>query len=235
MSNLDSRELAKFERAGGAWWGEQGEYRTLRDITPARSAFVADQAALRGRALLDVGCGGGILSEALAARGAVVTGIDLAATAIAAAREHAGEAGLAIDYRVVSAEQLAEEAPARFDVLTCMELLEHLPDPAALVAACVRLVRPGGWLFFGTLNRTPEAYALAVVAAEYVLKLLPRGTHDYARFIRPAELAAWLRGAGAEVVRIQGLAYNPLTRQARLTDRPAVNYLLSARTPPDAP
>lgn len=235
MSNHDQKEIAKFDRPGAAWWGDEGEYRTLRDITPARASYVARHCALRGRTLLDVGCGGGIFSEAMAEMGAAVTGIDAAATAVDAARVHAGESGLEIDYRLIPVESLAGAQPGSFDIVTCMELLEHVPDPRALVQACVQLTRPGGQLFFGTINRTPAAYGLAVLGAEYLLGLLPRGTHEYARFLRPSELAAWLREAGAGVDDVSGLSYQPLLRRARLSASTGVNYLLCAHRAEAAP
>ncbi len=230
-ANVDPAETAKFDGHAGQWWDTRGPLRTLHDINPVRLAWIAGHVRLDGARVVDVGCGGGVLAEALARAGATVTGIDLAADALVAAREHASEHGLAIDYREVSAADLAVESAAGFGVVTCMELLEHVPDPAALVSSCAGLLVPGGWAFFSTLSRTPKAYAQAVLAAEYALRLLPRGTHDYARFLRPAELASLCRAAGLEVVDLSGLGYNPLTRRGRLRPQVDVNYLLAARKP----
>ena len=228
-ANVDPAETAKFDAHAGQWWDTRGPLRTLHEINPVRLAWIAGQVRLDGARVVDVGCGGGVLAEALARAGATVTGIDLAADALVAAREHASEHGLAIDYREVSAADLAVESAAGFEVVTCMELLEHVPDPAALVSSCAGLLVPGGRAFFSTLSRTPKAYAQAVLAAEYALRLLPRGTHDYARFLRPAELAGLCRAAGLDVVDLSGFAYNPLTRRARLRPQVDVNYLLAAR------
>lgn len=228
-ANVDPAETAKFDAHAGRWWDATGPLRTLHEINPVRLAWVAGHVRLSGARVVDVGCGGGVLSEALARAGAEVTGIDLAPDALAAAREHASESGAAIDYREIAAANLAAESAGRFAVVTCMELLEHVPDPSALVQACADLLAPGGWVFFSTLSRTPKAYAQAVLAAEYALRLLPRGTHDYARFLRPAELAGLCRAAGLDVVDVSGLAYHPLTRRASLRRAADVNYLLAAR------
>lgn len=228
-ANLDPAETAKFDAHAAQWWDAAGPLRTLHEINPVRLAWLAQHVRLAGARVVDVGCGGGVLSEGLARAGAVVTGIDLAADALAAARQHAAEQGLAIDYRPVSVTDLAAEAAGAFDVVTCLELIEHVPDPAELVRACAELARPNGWVFFSTLNRTPTAYAQAVLAGEYLLRLLPRGTHDYARFLRPSELAALCRSSGLQVVDLRGLGYNPLTRRARLRAQVDVNYLLAAR------
>ncbi len=226
--NTDPREVARFDALAQRWWDPEGPMRALHWINPARLDYVASRCSLEGRRVLDVGCGGGLLAEALAEHGAQVTGIDLSGGALAVARLHAAERGLAIDYRQVSAEALAEEAPEAFDVVICMELLEHVPDLAALVQACARLARPGGHLFFSTLNRTLRAYLTAILGAEYLLGLLPRGTHDYGRFIRPSELARWLRAAGLELVDLRGLVFDPLARRFRLGRDVAVNYLVHA-------
>ncbi|WP_445006102.1 bifunctional 2-polyprenyl-6-hydroxyphenol methylase/3-demethylubiquinol 3-O-methyltransferase UbiG [Halomonas mongoliensis] len=228
--NVDPGEIAKFEALASRWWDPESEFKPLHEINPLRLDFIDARAGLAGKRVADVGCGGGILAEAMAHRGAKVTGIDLGEAPLAVARLHAEESGVAVDYRCVSVETLAEEMPGEFDVVTCMEMLEHVPDPASVVRACAALVKPGGQLFFSTLNRNPKAYALAILGAEYVLRLLPRGTHDYAKFIRPAELAGWCRGADLEVQEQSGLVYNPLTRRYRLhpTDV-SVNYLMHCR------
>lgn len=225
--NLDAAEIAKFSALAPDWWDREGSSRTLHDINPCRLGFITDAVALDGKRVLDVGCGGGILSEALARAGGSVTGIDGSAACIEVARGHAQASGLAIAYEAVTVE--AHRAPRRYDVVTCMELLEHVPSPARLLGACREQLTDEGEIFIATLNRTPQAYAAAIVGAEYLLKLLPRGTHDYRSFIRPSELARWLRGAGFEVVRTAGMHYNPFTRQARLTRDLSVNYLVHAR------
>lgn len=228
-ANVDPAETAKFDAHATRWWDATGPLRTLHEINPVRLAWVAGHVRLAGARVVDVGCGGGVLSEALARAGAEVTGIDLAPDALAAAREHAAESGAAIDYREISAADLAAESPGRYAVVTCMELLEHVPAPAQLLEACSAQLEDGGDLFIATLNRTPQAYAAAIVGAEYLLKLLPRGTHDYRSFIRPSELARWLRAAGFELVRTAGMRYNPFTRQAQLSRDLGVNYLVHAR------
>lgn len=231
-ANADPEELEKFSSLAAGWWDPGGESRPLHAINPLRLGWIERQAGgLDGRRVLDVGCGGGILSEAMAQRGATVVGIDLAAAALAVAREHARASGLAIDYRETAAEALAEAEPAAFDVVTCMELLEHVPEPASVVAACARLARPGATVVLSTINRNPRAWLLAIVGAEYVLRLLPRGTHAYAKLIRPSELAAWARHAGLDVSALQGLTYNPLSRRYRLVDDIGVNYMMAARRP----
>ncbi len=225
-ANYDPREVAKFDELAHRWWDPNGACKPLHDINPLRLAFIERYAPLAGRRVLDVGCGGGILAEAMAARGAEVTGIDMSGAALQAARLHLLESGLQVDYRQCTAEELARQAPDTYEVVTCMELLEHVPEPAGLVAACTTLVKPGGQVFFSTLNRNPKAYLFAVVGAEYLLGLLPKGTHDYARFIRPAELAAWMRRADLQLRHMAGLGYNPLTRRYRLCDDVSVNYLV---------
>ena len=224
-ANVDQDEVAKFSALASRWWDPEGEFRPLHRLNPIRTEYVASHAGLAGASVLDVGCGGGLLSESLAARGAAVTGIDASADTLAAARAHLEESGLDVDYRTTTAEALAESHPGRFDLVTCMELIEHVPDAPGLVAACARLVRPGGTVVFSTINRNPKSYALAIVAAEYVLGMLPRGTHDYARFVRPSELAAWGRRAGLRLVDVTGVAWSPLTDRFRLRRDPAVNYL----------
>ena len=230
MINADPQELAKFSDLAHRWWDPEGEFRPLHQINPLRLDWIDAQAALAGKDVLDVGCGGGILAEAMVGRGARVLGIDMAGKPLKVARLHALEAGCAgVDYREVEAETLAAESPARYDVVTCMEMLEHVPDPASTVAACARLVKPQGWVFFSTINRNPKAFLFAIVGAEYVLNLLPRGTHEYARFLRPAELAAWCRQAGLDPLAMKGLEYNPLTQRYWLSGDTSVNYLVATR------
>ncbi len=231
MSNADQAELDKFSQLAHRWWDPNSEFKPLHDINPLRLTWIDRLAGLAGKRVVDVGCGGGILSEAMAGLGAQVTGIDLSEKALRVARLHLLESGLQVDYRRSSAETLAEEAPASFDVVTCMELLEHVPDPASTVTACARLVRPGGWVFFSTINRNPKSYLFAILGAEYILNLLPRGTHDWARFIKPSELAAHARRAGIEPVQITGLTYNPVTKIYRLDKDTDVNYLMACRKP----
>ncbi|MFC4822219.1 bifunctional 2-polyprenyl-6-hydroxyphenol methylase/3-demethylubiquinol 3-O-methyltransferase UbiG [Dokdonella ginsengisoli] len=229
--NVDRAETAKFDRLASRWWDPDGESRPLHDLNPVRLGYVAERAALKGARALDVGCGGGLLSEALARAGAAVTAIDLASGVLDVARLHLHESGLSVDYREISVEALAEESPAEFDVVTCMEMLEHVPDPASVIRACATLLKPGGRLFLSTLNRTPLAFGAAILGAEHVLRLLPRGTHHYAQFIKPSEMAADLRAAGLVLDGLSGLAYNPLTRKAWLTGSVAVNYLACASRP----
>jgi 2-polyprenyl-6-hydroxyphenyl methylase/3-demethylubiquinone-9 3-methyltransferase len=225
MGNVDQAELEKFSKLAHRWWDPEGEFRPLHDINPLRLDWIAAHARLEGAAVLDVGCGGGILAEAMAQRGARVTGIDLSDKALKVAELHLHESKLAIDYQKVNIEDYAASRPATFDLVTCMELLEHVPEPASMVAACARLVRPGGQVFFSTINRNPKSYLFAVVGAEYVLGLLPKGTHDYSRFIKPSELARWCRAAGLRVEELIGMTYNPLTRRYRLGGDCDVNYL----------
>jgi 2-polyprenyl-6-hydroxyphenyl methylase/3-demethylubiquinone-9 3-methyltransferase len=230
MSNVDAQELAKFSALAHRWWDPHSEFRPLHEINPLRLNWIDSMARVEGRRVVDVGCGGGILAEAMARRGATVTGIDLAAKPLGVARLHALEAGVdSLDYREISAEALAEEQPGGFDVVTCMEMLEHVPDPASTVRACATLAKPGGWVFFSTLNRNPKSFLFAIVGAEYVLNLLPRGTHEYGRFIRPSELARHCRDAGLDLIATNGMTYNPLTRRYRLQADISVNYLLACR------
>lgn len=229
--NADPAELARFAAAASRWWDTDGEMRPLHDLNPVRLRYVERAGSLTGLAIADVGCGGGLLAEAMARQGARVVGLDLAAELIEVARLHAIEAGVAIDYRVESAEQHARAGAGSYDVVTCMEMLEHVPDPQAIVAALATLVRPGGHVFVSTLNRTPRAYAMAILGAEYVLRLLPAGTHTYAKFIRPSELAAWARAVGLVVVDVAGLEYDPFSRSARLTSDARVNYLIHLQRP----
>ena len=231
MNNVSQAELDKFNGLASRWWDPQGPQKALHALNPPRLRYVADRAPLRGSDVLDVGCGGGLLSEALAAEGARVTAIDLAPDLLRVARLHTLESGMEVDYRQQSVESLAQERPQGFDVVTCMELLEHVPDPVSGVAACAALLTPGGRVCVSTLNRTPAAFALAIVGAEYVAGLLPKGTHSYRDFIRPSELAGWLRRCGLELEDVSGLAYEPWRNAARLARRTDVNYLACARKP----
>ena len=224
--NVDPAELAKFSELAHRWWDPSSEFRPLHEINPLRLGWIAKCAPLAGRQVLDVGCGGGILSEAMARHGAQVTGIDLSEKALKVAQLHLLESGLPVQYELASTESFAAAHAGRFDVVTCMELLEHVPDPGSTVAACARLAKPGAQIFFSTINRNPKAYLLAIIGAEYLLKLLPKGTHDYTRFIRPSELSRWCRAAGLREVELLGMTYNPLTRQFRLGSDCDVNYLL---------
>jgi len=223
--NADPAELQKFSDLAHRWWDPAGEFRPLHDLNPLRLEWIDRHAGLAGMRVLDVGCGGGILAEAMARKGATVTGIDMADKPLQVARLHLQESGLKINYLRVEAEALAADQAAQFDVVTCMELLEHVPDPAAMVRACAQLVRPGGRVFFSTINRNPKSYLFAVIGAEYVLGLLPKGTHDYQRFIRPSELARWCRDAGLRSEEVIGMTYNPVTMQYRLGSDTGVNYL----------
>lgn len=226
--NVDPAELQKFADLAHKWWDPNSEFKPLHDINPLRLDLIDRTAGLSGKQVLDVGCGGGILSESMASRGASVLGIDLGEKALKVAQLHRLESGASVEYRMVAVEQLAAEQPAGYDVVTCMEMLEHVPDPAAVVQACAALVKPGGRVFFSTLNRNPKSYLFAVIGAEYVLNLLPRGTHDYAKFIKPSELSAWCRQAGLDVSGITGMSYNPLTQRYWLGEDVSVNYLLHA-------
>jgi 2-polyprenyl-6-hydroxyphenyl methylase/3-demethylubiquinone-9 3-methyltransferase len=228
--NVDHAEIGKFEELAARWWDPTSEFKPLHDINPLRLDYIAQAVQLNGKDVLDVGCGGGILSEGMAARGAKVTGIDMGERPLRVAELHTLESGVQVSYRRIPAESLAAENPACFDLVTCMELLEHVPEPASIVAACARLVRPGGFVFFSTLNRNLKSYLLAIIGAEYILGMLPRGTHDYARFIKPSELDAWVRAAGMHTSDITGMTYNPLTDTYRLTRRDLdVNYLMTCR------
>ena len=230
-NNFSQAELDKFDELAQRWWDPNGPQKALHALNPARLGYVAERVQLRDAAVLDVGCGGGLLSEALAQAGAKVTAIDLAPNLLKVARLHGLESGIKVDYREMPVEALAEEVPASFDAVTCMEMLEHVPDPASVIAACARLLKPGGQLFLSTLNRTPAAFALAIVGAEYVARVLPKGTHQYRDFIKPSELAKWLRAAGLELGDVSGLMYEPWRNSARIVSRTDINYLACARKP----
>jgi len=223
--NVDPNEIAKFEALASRWWDPHGEFGPLHQINPLRLDFIDGIAPLAGKRIIDIGCGGGILAESMAARGGDVTAIDLGEAPLAVARLHLLESGLEVDYQRISAEEMADDQAGSFDIVTCMEMLEHVPDPASTIDACARLLKPGGHAFFSTINRNPKSYLLAIIGAEYLLRLLPRGTHDYARFIRPSELGEWGRQAGLEAREITGMSYNPLTRHYSLGDDVDVNYL----------
>lgn len=228
-TNADPDELRKFAGFAAHWWDPNGEMKAIHQINPLRLRFIDAHAGLAGKSVLDVGCGGGILSETMALAGATVTGIDLAGEALAAARQHATSSGVTVEYRDIAAETLAEERPGSFDVVTCMEMLEHVPDPASIVRACAGLVRPGGHVFFSSINRTPRAWLLAIVAAEYLLRVVPQGTHEYAKFLRPSEIDQWAREAGLKTREITGLHYDPLLGQHRLGAGVDVNYIIYCR------
>ncbi|MGD8580236.1 MAG: bifunctional 2-polyprenyl-6-hydroxyphenol methylase/3-demethylubiquinol 3-O-methyltransferase UbiG [Lysobacterales bacterium] len=229
--NIDDTEKDKFDSIASGWWDPEGPFRPLHELNPARLKFIADRAAIDGADVLDVGCGGGILAESLARKGGRVTGIDVASRVLATAKLHLYESGLEVEYREVTVEELAGESPGRFDIVTCMEMLEHVPEPMSIAAAVSALLKPGGNAFFSTLNRTPLAFALGIVGAEHIARLLPRGTHRYDRFIRPSELSAWLRAEGLAVQDITGLHYNPVTRSVMLGGNVQVNYLVHAVKP----
>ena len=230
--NADPAELAKFSDLAHRWWDPDSEFRPLHQINPLRLGWIDGLAGLAGKRVLDIGCGGGILSDSMARRGADVTGIDLSVKALRVAQLHALEAGTAnVSYKEISAEAMALEQPGEFDVVTCMEMLEHVPDPASVVRACATLVKPGGWVFFSTLNRNAKAFLFAVLGAEYLLQLLPKGTHEYAKFIRPSELASYCRAVGLELDQTRGMEYNPLTQRYRLSADTSVNYLFARRRP----
>lgn len=226
--NASDSELDKFARIAHRWWDANSEFKPLHDINPLRLGYIEQRTPVTGQRVLDVGCGGGILSEAMARRGARVTGIDLGETALEVARLHSLESGVAVDYRLISAEDLAQEQPGQYDIVTCLEMLEHVPDPASIVRACASLCRPGGRVYFSTINRNPKAFLFAIVGAEYLLNLLPPGTHEFSQFIRPSELGRWLREAGLQLDDLTGMHYNPLSKRYGLAPDISVNYLACA-------
>ncbi len=223
--NVDAAEIHKFEALASRWWDPNSEFKPLHDINPLRLDYIDQRAPLAGRKVIDVGCGGGLLSEGMAARGAQVTGIDMGEAPLTVARLHQHESGVEVDYQRITAEQMATQHPGAFDTVTCLEMLEHVPDPASVIQACADLVKPGGDIFFSTINRNPKAYAFAIVGAEYLLRMLPRGTHDYRKFIRPSEMERWARSAGLQLQNLTGMTYNPLTGEYRLGHDVDVNYL----------
>ena len=229
--NADPLEIQKFSDVAHHWWDIHSEFRPLHEINPLRLEWINALVSLKDKQVIDVGCGGGILSESMAKKGAIVTGIDLSEKALKVADLHSLESGLTIRYQPVSAEQMAEQEAGKYDVVTCMEMLEHVPDPKSIIAACAKLVKPGGFVFFSTLNRNPKSYLYAVLAAEYILKMLPQGTHDYAKFITPAELAQSIRSTGLELLLLRGMSYNPLTKMYSLGSNVSVNYLVACRCP----
>ena len=231
MTNADQAELDKFSALAHRWWDPQSEFKPLHEINPLRLGWIDQSTGLAGKRVIDVGCGGGILAESMAEQGAEVTGIDLSDKALRVAKLHLLESGRSIEYLSISAEHIAAERAGQYDVVTCMEMLEHVPDPASVVAACADLVKPGGWLFFSTLNRNPKSYLFAIIGAEYVLNLLPKGTHDWAKFIRPAELSRFIREAELDMVEIKGMTYNPFTQVYALGTDTDVNYMIACRKP----
>ncbi len=226
--NVDSGEIAKFNALAERWWDPNSEFRPLHDINPLRLNYIDERLGLPGKKVIDIGCGGGLLSEGMARRGATVTGIDLGEAPLAVARLHAEKSGVGVEYLQVLAEEIAEQRAGEYDAVTCLEMLEHVPDPASVIRACAKLVKPGGQVFFSTINRNPKAFLFAIVGAEYVLRLLPRGTHEYAKLIRPSELAGWSRDAGLDVRDTTGMTYNPVTQVYKLNRDVSVNYLMHA-------
>jgi 2-polyprenyl-6-hydroxyphenyl methylase/3-demethylubiquinone-9 3-methyltransferase len=224
--NVDLSEIRKFEEIAHRWWDQESEFKPLHEINPLRLNYIDERASLKGKTVVDIGCGGGILAESMARRGATVTGIDLGETPLSVARLHALDSGVQVNYRKISAEDLAAEMPEQFDVVTCMEMLEHVPDPSSVIKACASLVKPGGQVFFSTINRNAKAFLLAIVGAEYILNMLPRGTHEYAKFIRPSELEAWAYEAGLDLQHTSGMTYNPLFQSYRLGRDIDINYIM---------
>jgi len=232
--NADPLELQKFSELAHRWWDPSSEFRPLHEINPLRLEWINARAPLAGKHVIDIGCGGGILSESMARKGATVTGIDLGEKALKVADLHSLESGVPVRYKLIAAEEMAAQEAGQYDVVTCMEMLEHVPDPAAIVRACAALVKPGGQVFFSTLNRNPKSYLFAVIGAEYILRMLPKGTHDYEKFLTPSELSQFIRSAGLEVQGFKGMGYNPLTKIYSLNDDTSVNYLVAARRPLEA-
>ncbi len=229
--NIDPAEIKKFEDLASRWWDTQGEFKPLHEMNPLRLNFINSGSPLDEKKVIDIGCGGGILSESMAACGATTLGIDMGKAPLSVARLHAIESDLDIDYQQITAEEMAQKNPDAFDVITCMEMLEHVPDPASVINACCKLVKPGGSVYFSTINRNPKSYAFAIVGAEYVMKMLPRGTHDYAKFIKPSELDEWARASGLKLVNLKGVSYNPFTSLFRLSDNVDVNYMMHYSRP----
>ncbi len=229
MSNADPIEIEKFSQLAHKWWDPNSEFKPLHDINPLRLNYIDRLAGLSGKTVLDVGCGGGILSESMAKTGAIVTGIDLSDKALQVAKLHLLESGIQVDYRKIAVEDMATECPASFDIVTCLEMLEHVPDPQSVIASCAKLVKPGGHVFFSTLSRNPKSYLFAIIGAEYILNMLPRGTHDYAKFIKPSELAQYCRNAGLNVTDLTGMSYNPLSKSYSLGKDSSVNYLVACQ------
>lgn len=231
-ANIDPQEIAKFEELASRWWDRDSEFKPLHDINPLRVDFIDRIAPLNDKRVLDVGCGGGILSEAMAHRGATVTGIDMGEAPLKVAKLHGLESGVSVTYRQITVEELANEQPQYYDIVTCMEMMEHVPDPSSIVDACSRLVKPGGYVIFSTLNRNPKSYLMAILGAEHLLQLMPKGTHDFNKFIRPSELANWIRQSGLHSEKITGLTYNPLSKSYKLNDNDVdVNYMIATRKP----
>lgn len=231
-ANVDSAEVAKFEALASRWWDRNSEFKALHEINPLRANYIDNRSPVAGRTLLDVGCGGGILTESMAQRGAIATGIDMGEAPLAVGRLHALESEVEVDYQQSTAENFAEHHTKFFDIVTCLEMLEHVPDPGSVIQACAAMTKPGGDIYFSTINRSPKAYAFAILGAEYLLKMLPKGTHEYSKFIRPSELGNWIRSAGLELVDITGMTYNPLTRNYKLDPNDvSVNYLIHTRKP----
>ncbi|WP_430462909.1 bifunctional 2-polyprenyl-6-hydroxyphenol methylase/3-demethylubiquinol 3-O-methyltransferase UbiG [Thalassolituus sp. LLYu03] len=231
-ANVDHSEIAKFEALASRWWDMESEFKPLHDINPLRTNYIDSQCVLAGKTVLDVGCGGGILSEGMATRGASVTGIDMGEANLNTARLHALESGVNVKYQCIPVEELAARQPESFDVVTCLEMLEHVPDPESIIRACYQLVKPGGKVFFSTINRSPKSYAFAIIGAEYVLRLVPTGTHDYSKFIKPSELTRWCRNTGLAVTHMTGMVYNPLIKEYSLKDNDvSVNYLMTTEKP----
>jgi len=232
--NVDRAEIAKFEALASRWWDRNSEFKPLHEINPLRTNWIDERTPLAGKEVLDIGCGGGILAEAMAQRGATVTGIDMGEAPLSVARLHQLESGVAVDYQQSTAEEFAEQHAGRFDVVTCLEMLEHVPDPGSVIRACAKLVKPGGHVFFSTINRNPKSFLFAIVGAEYVLRMLPRGTHEFAKFIRPAELGSWSREAGLNLLDMTGLTFNPLTKTYKLEANVDVNYMIHCQRGADA-